>query len=263
MFSHELKTGEVTAQNSSGRCWLFAATNVLRLEVMKKCDLETFELSQSYLFFWDKFEKANYFLDSILETLDEAQDSRLLAWLLQSPFGDGGQWDMAVALVEKYGVVPKAVMPESFSSGASQRLNKFLTLKVREFAKELRDAHKAGASRESLAAKKEGMLEIIFRMLCISLGTPPVRFDFECRGKAGDSKAKAQAGVNKGKFTRDLNITPPEFYKKYVGKHVGGFDRRLIVDADRVNPRLDRTEHTQLVFLAGKERFPQGIGLGD
>ncbi|MDR3173553.1 MAG: aminopeptidase, partial [Treponema sp.] len=138
VFSHELKAGEITAQGQSGRCWLFAATNVMRLEVMKKCNLENFELSQAYLFFWNKFEQANYFLDAILNTLEEERDSRLLAWLLQAPFSDGGQWDMVMALVEKYGLVPKTVMPESFHSGASRQLNKYLTLKAREFAKELR-----------------------------------------------------------------------------------------------------------------------------
>jgi bleomycin hydrolase len=205
VFSDEIKTGEITAQNSSGRCWLFAATNVMRLEVMKKCELETFELSQAYLFFWDKLEKANFFLESILDTLGEAQGSRLLSWLLASPFGDGGQWDMMVALVEKYGVVPKAAMPESFSSGNSGRMNKFLTLKAREFAKELRDAHGAGASRERLEARKGEMLDTFYRMLCICLGAPPERFDFECRNKDG-------------KFTRAANVTPLEFYDGFVGK---------------------------------------------
>jgi bleomycin hydrolase len=231
VFSCELKTGEITAQNSSGRCWLFAATNVLRREVMRTCDLENFELSQAYLFFWDKFEKANYFLESIIDTLDEEQDSRLLKWLLQGPFADGGQWDMAVALVEKYGVVPKTVMPESFHSSNSGKMNKYLTVKVREFAKELRDAHRAGADREALLQKKKTMLETIFRMLCICLGTPPESFDFEVRGGAKDDKKDDDAGSGDetgkpfkgGKFTRSLGITPLEFYKTYVGKPLGDY----------------------------------------
>jgi bleomycin hydrolase len=236
VFSRELKTGEITAQNMSGRCWLFAATNVLRREVMKTCDLENFELSQAYLFFWDKFEKANYFLESILNTLDEDQDSRLFRWLLRGPFGDGGQWDMAVALVEKYGVVPKAAMPESFHSSNSGKMNKYLTVKAREFAKVLRDAHRAGAGREELLRKKEAMLAIFFRMLCICLGTPPERFDFEVRGRDKDAKdaggkagspAAPPSGENGafrgGKFTRSLGITPLEFYKTYIGKPLGDY----------------------------------------
>jgi bleomycin hydrolase len=150
------------------------------MEVLKKCQLETFELSQSYLFFWDKFEKANFFLESILQTLDEVQGSRLLSWLLDAPFGDGGQWDMMAALVEKYGVVPKSAMPESYSSSNSGRMNKFLTLKAREFAKELHDAYKKGKDHIWLESRKNEMLDFFFRMLCICLGTPPERFDFEC-----------------------------------------------------------------------------------
>jgi bleomycin hydrolase len=230
VFSHELKTGEITAQNQSGRCWLFAAANVLRREVIKNCELESFELSQAYLFFWDKFEKANFFLESIIDTLGEEQDSRLLKWLLQGPFADGGQWDMAVALVEQYGVVPKTVMPESFHSNNSGKMNKYLTLKVREFAKELRDAHKAGAGGEALRRKKAAMLETIFRMLCICLGTPPQRFDFEVRGRSKDDKEGAAASPGEkdkpfkgGKFTRSLGITPLEFYKTYVGKPLGDY----------------------------------------
>ncbi|MDR2617805.1 MAG: C1 family peptidase [Treponema sp.] len=219
VFSYELKTGEITAQNASGRCWLFAAANLMRLEVMRKCELDDFEISQAYLFFWDKFERANFFLNSILDTLDEPQDSRLLAWLLGTSFSDGGQWDMVMALVEKHGVVPKTVMPESFHSGASQRINKFLTLKAREYARDLREARKAGLSREALFAKKDAMLETIYRMLCIAFGVPPERFDFECRGREGKEEGEAGGqSVNRGRFTRDLNITPLEFYHNYVGR---------------------------------------------
>jgi bleomycin hydrolase len=191
----------------------------MRLEVMKKCGLDDFELSQSYLFFWDKFERANFFLNSILDTLDEPRDSRLLAWIMSGAFSDGGQWDMVMALVEKYGMVPKTVMPESFHSGASQRVNKFLTLKAREYAKELREAYQAGLSREALTAKKDAMLETFYRMLCIAFGVPPECFDFECRGREGkDEEGKDDKSVKRGKFTRDLNITPLEFYHKYVGR---------------------------------------------
>ncbi|MDR1400213.1 MAG: C1 family peptidase [Treponema sp.] len=214
-FSVELKTGDITAQKASGRCWLFAATNIMRLEVMKKCELKTFELSQAYLFFWDKFEKANYFLESILDTLDEEVGGRLINWFLRGPFADGGQWDMVAALVAKYGVVPKSAMPESFSSSASARMNKFLTLKVREFARELRNAHEYGTSMNKLRVRKEEMLRIIFKMLCICLGTPPERFDFEERGKEKNDQP--------GRYTRDLNITPQGFYDTYVGKKLDDY----------------------------------------
>ena len=99
IFSLELETGDVTDQKSSGRCWLFAGLNTLRFEIMKKLNLKTFELSQNYQMFWDKLEKSNYFLESILDTLDEPTDGRLIQHLIASPVQDGGQWDMFCALV--------------------------------------------------------------------------------------------------------------------------------------------------------------------
>jgi bleomycin hydrolase len=217
VFSTQIRDGDVTDQMSSGRCWLFASCNVMRLEVMKACDLKTFELSQSYLFFWDKFEKANFFLESIIDTVNEPLDGRLLDWLLDAPFNDGGQWDMVVALVEKYGVVPKAVYPESWHSSHSAVMDRWLTLKGRECAKTLRDAAKAGEGRDKLEARKQDMLAVFYNMLCICLGVPPLTFDFEVRGKEHDDDKSKSAFVG-GKFTRDLGITPLDFYHKYVGK---------------------------------------------
>jgi len=204
-YSVELKTGAVTNQRSSGRCWLFAAMNVLRFDVMHKLNLDTFELSQNYVFFYDKLEKANYFLENILSTLDEPLDGRLMAHLLSAPFQDGGQWDMAVSVIEKYGVVPHYVMPDTFHATSSGVMCKFLTLKAREFAKTLRDAHAAGKSMDELRAMKEEMFKTFYDMLCISLGVPPTTFDFEVRDKDDN-------------FIRDLNLTPKAFYDKYVGK---------------------------------------------
>ncbi len=194
----------ITAQKSSGRCWMFAALNVLRFQVIRKLGLDSFELSQNYITFYDKLEKANYFLDSILDTLDEPTGSRLLAHLLAEPVQDGGQWDMAVALINKYGVVPKEVMPETACSSATRDMNSIVTKKLREDACVLRKAASEGKSDEELVAMKEEMMSVIYRMLAICLGTPPDRFDFEIRNKDNE-------------FICDRNITPKEFLDKYVG----------------------------------------------
>ena len=203
-FSINLKQGEITNQKSSGRCWMFAALNTMRFEIIKKLNLETFELSQNYPLFWDKLEKANYFLENILATLDEPTNGRLIAWLLSSPLGDGGQWDMFCGLIDKYGVVPKDAMPETACSSATGEMDKFMTLKLREYACKLRAMHKDGKTAEELASQKEEMLSTIYRMLCICLGEPPRSFTFETRDKDD-------------KFIRVENITPQEFFAKYVG----------------------------------------------
>ncbi len=203
-YSIKIKQGEITNQKASGRCWMFAALNTMRYQVMQNLNLETFELSQSYPLFYDKLEKSNYFLESILETLDGPLDGRLMAYLLSMPLNDGGQWDMFCGLVEKYGVVPKDAMPESVSSSATREMVSWMTYKLREFACVLREAHQQGASMEELRAKKDEMMSTVYRMLCICLGEPPRSFTFETRDKDD-------------KFIRVENITPQEFFAKYVG----------------------------------------------
>jgi bleomycin hydrolase len=202
-FSHMVKTGASTSQNQSGRCWMFAGLNLFRMTAAKSMKMEDFELSQSYLFFWDKLERSNYFLESTLATLDEPTDGRLIAWLMAHPIQDGGQWDMFVNLVQKYGVVPKEVMPETESSGASHLMNDRVTLKLRENAARLRQAHRAGEPREVLEARKTEMLEEIYRMLAIHLGEPPSEFEWQWRDKDKD-------------FHRDGVLTPQQFMAKHI-----------------------------------------------
>ena len=204
VFSIDIKSGKITSQNKSGRCWLFAGLNVVRWHIMQKLNLETFELSQSYQMFYDKFEKANYFLESIIETLDEATDSRLIMHLLKSPVEDGGQWDMFYNTVKKYGVVPKAMMPESFESSQTKKLNWLLTLRLRKDACILREAYSEGTKLDELQNMKGDMLKDIYFILCKTLGKPPMKFDFEYRNKDDE-------------FFRDSNLTPLSFYEKYVG----------------------------------------------
>ncbi|MGD1818339.1 MAG: aminopeptidase C [Pleomorphochaeta sp.] len=209
-FSIEVKTGKITNQKQSGRCWMFAALNVMRLEIMKTLNLETFELSQAYPFFFDKLEKTNHFLENIIETRDEDVDSREVAFLLKDPLGDGGQWDMFASLIDKYGVVPKAVMPESFSSSQSKFMDKLLTTKLREFAYQIRKAAKKNTTIEDLRNQKEEMLNTIYRMLSISLGEPPKTFTFEVKNKDN-------------KFIRETNISPKEFYDKYINMNMDDY----------------------------------------
>ena len=203
-YSISLEQGEICNQKQSGRCWMFAALNTLRYQVMKKYNLKTFELSQAYLFFWDKLEKSNYFLESILDTLDEPANGRLVSYLLMAPVNDGGQWDMLCNLIEKYGVVPKTAYPESKASSGSREMDMTLTEKLREDACILRKLHKEGKGLDELRARKTRMLGEIYRLLCICLGEPPKTFTFEYRDKNNN-------------FHREEGLTPKSFFEKYVG----------------------------------------------
>lgn len=203
-FSTEIKTGEITNQKASGRCWMFAGMNMLRKRIMAACNLETFELSQNYILFYDKLEKANYFYENILDTLHEETGSRLIAWLLAAPLGDGGQWDMLCNIIDKYGVVPKWIMPETFHSSNTRRMAGLLTRKLRRDAALLRRMAADGTGVNALREEKSRMLSEVYTILCRCLGTPPQTFDFEYRDK--DEK-----------FVRRTGLTPRTFYDEYVG----------------------------------------------
>lgn len=134
VFNYKVETEgkPVTNQRSSGRCWLFAALNCIRLPFMKNYNLDEFEFSQAFLFYWDKIERCNYFLNNIVKTAQRGEkvDGRLVSFLLLDPTSDGGQWDMLVNLIVKHGLMPKKCFPESFSCESSIRLNAILKSKV-------------------------------------------------------------------------------------------------------------------------------------
>lgn len=203
VFSDETKKGEITNQKSSGRCWMFAALNTARVDTMKKLNMKTFEFSQNYTLFWDKLEKSNYFLDSIIETVEEPLNSRLVQHLLSDPVEDGGQWDMFSGLLEKYGAVPKSVMPETYHSSNTRELNQVLTAKLREFASQLRDAYKEGQSSEELEKIKEESLSFVYNLLTKALGEVPTSFSF---GYRDENDA----------FNRIEDIKPVDFFNDFV-----------------------------------------------
>jgi len=198
-FSIEIPTRGITAQKQSGRCWLFASMNVMRERVAEHCNMEMFELSGNYLAFWDKFEKMNFFLESILDSADQEVSDRTVNWVLAG-IGDGGQWDMMVSLIKKYGIVPASVMPETFQSSGTKELIPILNMKLRKDAIELRKLVQEG---KDASARKEEMLEELFKALCICFGKPVDRFDFEY--------------VDKNKvYHVDYDLTPQSFFEKYV-----------------------------------------------
>lgn len=229
-FSVELKQGSITNQQHSGRCWMFASLNTLRYELMHKWNLEDFEFSESYLFFYDKLEKANYYLENILKTLDEPTDSRLFQEVNGYPVGDGGWWQMFVSLVKKYGLVPKDAYPESENSRNSEAFEQYLRTKLREFAIALREGHRAGKSVEELRAQKTEMMATVYRICAIAMGEPPATFDVLLRVKDGDDDKDGEAkdaakksGIDSRRQIVEHGITPQEFYAKYVGEDLDDF----------------------------------------
>ena len=204
VFSLDLTKDKVTNQKASGRCWMFAALNTFRHKLISQYKLENFELSQAHTFFWDKYEKSNWFLEQIIATADQEIGSRKVKFLFDTPQQDGGQWDMVVSLFEKYGVVPKSVYPESVASSNSRELNQYLNKLLRQDAQILRDLIAGGADQAAVQAKKEELLQEIFNYLAMTLGLPPRQFDFAYRDKDDN-------------YQSEKNITPQAFFEKYVG----------------------------------------------
>ncbi|MGT2929304.1 aminopeptidase C [Streptococcus dentasini] len=203
-FSIDLTKDEVSNQKQSGRCWMFAALNTFRHKLISEFKLENFELSQAHTFFWDKYEKSNWFLEQIIATADQELGSRKVKFLLDVPQQDGGQWDMVVALFEKYGVVPKSVYPESVSSSSSRELNQYLNKLLRQDAQILRELVISGAGDKTVQDKKAELLQEVFNFLAVNLGLPPRHFDFAYRDEDNH-------------YHKDSQISPQAFYEKYVG----------------------------------------------
>lgn len=209
-FDVEVRQGKRCDQKRSGRCWMFASLNTMRTRIIDRYDLKTFELSQAYPLFFDKVEKSNWFLENVLDTLDEPLSGRLMAHLLADPISDGGQWDMFRALVRKYGVVPKEAMPETACSSNTRDMDAYLTRYLRGAAKRLRESHEAGVGTDDLRAMKKEIMGEVTSLLITCLGEPPVQFDVRLRDKDDEL-------VLSGTYT------PQEFFDKVVSMPVDDY----------------------------------------
>jgi len=201
----------ITLQASSGRCWIFAAMNVLRIGIAEELKLEEFELSQSYLYFYDQLERCNWFLQNIIDTADQDLDSRLVQYLLGKPLEDGGQYDMIANIIEKYGVVPKDCFPESFSSSESRHMWNLLRCRLRDMAKSLRNSFANGVDKTHLKNVAEDYVGECYRILAVHLGSPPLEFDWSYRDKEKS-------------FNR-VRTSPKEFYERF--KFINDFKTKI------------------------------------
>lgn len=201
-FSVEVATGKVSNQKHSGRCWEFSLLNTLRHKFATKYHVKDFELSQSYLFFWDKIERANIFYRNIEQTARQPISDRLVQFLFDNPGEDGGQWAMAASLVQKYGVVPTSAMPETYNTENTTDFQEVLSRKLRKDGLKLRQLVMNGANEAELQSLEKSMLQEVYRMAAYSFGEPPTSFDLEYRD-------------DDQQYHRVADITPEQFYQDY------------------------------------------------
>jgi bleomycin hydrolase len=202
-FSNRVNTKGITNQKSSGRCWLYTGLNMMRVQVINRNEMESFELSQTYPFFWDQLEKANLFLEGIIQSAGKPLDDKRVDWLLKNPIGDGGQWTGVVDIIEKYGVVPSEIMPDTKNSENTRLMSNLLSTKLRAQAVTLRKLFAEKKNAADLQNQKVAMLGEIYRILVLTLGEPPAGFDWRYKK------------IN-GEITGLTHYTPLSFYKDFV-----------------------------------------------
>ena len=222
-FTYEVPVRGITDQQQSGRCWLFTGLNVLRAEAIRRYSLPGLELSQAYLFFYDQLEKANLFLQGVIDTRRQPMDDRTVDWLFQNPLSDGGTFTGVADLVGKYGVVPKEAMPETFSANNTAQISMLLKWKLREMGLRLREAK---GSDKQLEAQKVEMLGTVYHILTLAYGVPPTEFTWTQRDK--DGRPVADSTALAGRAT--AKFTPTEFYRTLWGGHDLAADYVMVMD---------------------------------
>ena len=221
-FSIETKQQTITDQKSSGRCWMFSGMNVLRSDFAQRTDSLTVEFSQAYLFFYDQLEKANLMLQGVIDTGKKPIDDQRVQFFFHHPLSDGGTFCGVADLADKYGLVPKEVMPETYSTDNTSKASRLIASKLREYGLQLRDMVEKGKSTTALTKAKTRMLSQIYHMLRLTIGEPPQKFTYDFKTKSGRTAGKPK------------EYTPIEFYKEVTGhKAINGTFLMLMNDPRR------------------------------
>ncbi|MDE6650475.1 MAG: C1 family peptidase [Muribaculaceae bacterium] len=229
-FSHKVETKGITDQKSSGRCWLFTGLNVLRAQAMAKHDLSKLTFSQNYNFFFDQLEKANLFLQGVIDSSDLPMEDRQVEWLFQNPISDGGTFCGVADIVSKYGVVPTEVMAETEIANSTSAFRRHLATRLREDGLRLRQAKEKGADEKALEGLKTRQLGEVYRMLALALGEPPTEFTWTRR----DSKGNA---------IETKSYTPKSFYQELLGNDLKNDYIMLMNDPSREYWKVYRIDY--------------------
>lgn len=237
-FKYKVKVSGITDQKNSGRCWMFTGLNSIRPSIISSKELSNFDFSHNYLFFYDMLEKANLFLSTTIQYSDKAINDRTVEWLFKNPISDGGVWNSFANLVEKYGVVPKSIMPETYHSENTSWMSQLLARKLREDALILRKMKEEKASDSKINEEKFKMISEIYRMLTLFLGNPPSEFEYRFVDKNN----------NIGEYKK---YTPLSFFREFFPDYKSNDYVMLMNDPSREYYKLYEIEYDRNV-LEGK-----------
>ncbi len=238
-FTYSVNSKGITDQKGSGRCWMFTGLNVLRAQMIREHKLQGMEFSQVYLFFYDQLEKANLFLQAVIDTRSKAMDDKTVEWLFQHPLSDGGTFTGVADLIEKYGVVPAGIMPETYASNNTSHFSSLVKRKLREDGIRLRKADK----RTDLQAMKEDMLAEIYHMLVLGFGEPVKEFTWAPKDKDGRYLSKPQT------------YTPQKFYAEFLGNDLQNDYLMLMNDPTREYWRTYEIEYDRHTYDGHNWRY--------
>lgn len=234
-FSDEVISKGITNQKSSGRCWLFTGLNVFRAQIIAKYNLNDFQFSHNYPFFWDQLEKANLFLQGIIDTREKPMDDKMVEWLFKNPLSDGGQFTGVADILTKYGVVPAEAMIETYSSENTRQMANLISLKLKEFGLQLREESKKGLKTADLEKKKTEMLGTVYRMLVLTLGEPPATFTWTLKDAKGNPVSTKE-------------YTPLSFYQEYINVDLKNNYIMLMNDPTREYYKLYEIEYDRHAY---------------
>ncbi len=232
-FSHSVPSKGITDQKSSGRCWLFTGLNVLRAKMIASEELGAFEFSQVYNFFYDQLEKSNLFLQGVIDTRKKPYDDRTVEWLFKNPLSDGGTFTGVADLVAKYGIVPKGVMKESYTSDNTSAFSSLLKTKLREFGLELRKAHESGKKEKELLNIKKEQLKVVYKMLAQVYGVPPTEFTWAPKDANGKYREEPQKYTPRSFYEKYLNINLQDDYVMFMNDPSRPYWKSYEIEYDR------------------------------
>ena len=232
-FSHSVPSKGICDQKSSGRCWLFTGMNVLRAKMIANENLGAFEFSQVYNFFYDQLEKSNLFLQGVIDTRKKPYDDRTVEWLFKNPPSDGGTFTGVADLIAKYGIVPKGVMKESYTSDNTSAFSALLKTKLREFGLELRKAHESGKKEKELSNIKKEQLKVVYKMLAQVYGVPPTEFTWAPKDANGNYREEPQKYTPRSFYEKYLNINMQDDYVMFMNDPSRPYWKSYEIEYDR------------------------------
>ena len=228
-FKYRVNVSGITNQKQSGRCWMFTSMNVLRPSVMEQYNIDEFDFSHNYLYFWDILEKSNLFLENAIATASKPMDDREVMHYFSAPVDDGGVWNLYYNIAGKYGVVPASVMPETPHSENTAQMIALINEKLRTEGYQLRETANGTDGKKqakALAEQKAEALNDIYRILALCLGEPPVEFEWRYRDCDGNIVSRTYtpmefyAAITPEDYTPDnyimiMNDPTREYYRLY------------------------------------------------